>query len=375
MTSVVISGSGVSLPPNVLDNAALVAAFNARAEAYNQLHADAIAAGQVSPRPLSSAAFIEKASGIYQRHLVSAQGLLGPGPLIPEFPHRDESECSLQAELGIAAARQALAAAQLTAADIDTVIAASSAFQRQFPALSIEIQQALGIQGHAYDMNVACSSGVFALSNARDALVAGSSRRVLLVVPEIPSGYVAWEDRDSHFIFGDVGVALVIERRDTCRIPQPFEIKHTQLFTQFSQAIRLDTGHLTHAILPRPTARETLFRQEGRRVFKEVCGAVASLIHEQLVGQGLTGQDLSCLWLHQANANMNDYIARKVLGDPYDPARAPTVLATIGNTASAGSLVAFDAHRAEVPAGGWAVMAAFGAGYSIGSVLLRRCDD
>jgi beta-ketodecanoyl-[acyl-carrier-protein] synthase len=77
-------------------------------------------------------------------------------------------------------------------------------------------------------------------------------------------------------------------------------------------------------------------------------------------------------WLHQANLNMNLLIARKLLGRDAEPHEAPVILDTYANTSSAGSVIAFHKHQDDLPAGSLGVLSSFGAGYSIGSVILRR---
>src|SRR3546814_12442011 len=94
--------------------------------------------------------------------------------------------------MGVAAATQALERAGRTAADVDFVIAACSNMPRAYPALSVAIQNLLGIQGFAYDMNVACASAAFGIQAAVDAVRRGSARAVLGVHPEMFSGHLKW---------------------------------------------------------------------------------------------------------------------------------------------------------------------------------------
>ena len=97
---------------------------------------------------------------------------------------------------------------------IGAVLCAASNMQRAYPAMSIEVQAALGLEGFAFDMNVACSSATFGIKTATDYVNTGSLDAVLVVNPEICSGHLNFRDRDSHFIFGDVATAVIVERGD-----------------------------------------------------------------------------------------------------------------------------------------------------------------
>lgn len=372
MSGVVISGTGLFTPPETISNAELVASFNTWAELHNREHAEAIAAGELAPVQPSSSAFIEKASGIRSRHVIDRQGILDPARMVPRIPERHDDAPSIQCEIGTAAARGAMQQANKSPGDIDAVIVACSNLQRPYPAIAIEIQHALGIDGYAFDMNVACSSATFGLQQARDAILAGSARSVVIVNPEICSGHLNFRDRDSHFIFGDVCTALLVEREDTATGSACFGIVDSVLQTRFSNNIRNNFGFLNRAAPEGMDQRDKLFVQEGRKVFKEVCPAVAAQIGAQLERLSIVPNQLRRLWLHQANLGMNQLIARKVLGRDASEMEAPTILDEYANTSSAGSVIAFHRYRADLDSGDLGVICSFGAGYSIGSVVLRR---
>ena len=112
MTHVVITGTGLYTPEHAIDNAALVAAFNAWVDAENEQHAEAIARGEREPLAHSSSEFIEKASGIKSRYVLDASGILDPQRLRPKLPQRGNDEPSIQCEMAAVAARQALSAAK-----------------------------------------------------------------------------------------------------------------------------------------------------------------------------------------------------------------------------------------------------------------------
>ena len=371
MHSVAISSTGLYIPPDVITNEELVIAFNRFAELENAAHAAEIAAGTRQPVPLSSIEFIEKASGIKRRYVMEKTGVLDPQRMRPRFKARPDTETSLMAEIAVAAAREAMTRAGKTAADIDGVICACANLQRAYPAMAVEIQTALGIQGFGFDMNVACSSATFAIEMAVNAVKTGSARAVLIVDPEITSSHLAWKDRDCHFIFGDVCTAILVERLENAP-SGAFEVLGTRLFTTFSNAIRNNAGFMSSSEDRDPQDRDQLFYQEGRKVFKEVCPLAAQHITSHLAEHGLVPTGVRRFWLHQANLSMNQLISRKLLGRDATREEAPVILDEFANTASAGSIIAFHRHHDDIQAGEAGVICSFGAGYSIGSVVVRR---
>ena len=370
MAHAAIVGTGLYTPENSISNEELVSSFNAYVDAYNETHAEAIASGGHVPLAHSSPDFISKASGIQSRYVVNKSGILDPQRMVPSIPERPNDAWSIQCEMAVAASNEALRQAGLQASDIDAVIVACSNLQRAYPAIAIEVQDALGIQGFAFDMNVACSSATFGIAQACGAIRDGIAKRVLMVNPEICSGHLNFTDRDSHFIFGDVCTAVIIE--DASLRESGFLVRDTKLKTMFSNNIRNNFGFLNRTDESGFGSRDKLFIQEGRKVFKEVCPAVAQLITEQLESNTLEPAAIKRMWLHQANLNMNDLIARKVLGRTPDSAEAPVILDEYANTSSAGSVIAFHKHNQDLKTGDLGVLCSFGAGYSIGSVLLEK---
>ncbi len=373
MEKAVISATGVFTPELSISNAELVAAFNAWAEAENTRNVARIAAGEMELIGPSSEEFIVKASGIERRHVLNKSGVLDPAIMHPVLPERSDDQISVMAEMAVSAANEALAKAGKSAADIDGVICAASNHERAYPAIAIEVQQALGIKGFGFDMNVACSSATFAIQTAADMVRAGSARAILIVNPEICSAHLEWRDRDCHFIFGDVCTAIIVERANLAKSSHQFEIISTKLITEFSNNIRNNNGFLRRTREGHMAdRRDMLFRQEGRKVFKQVVPMVSELILTHLAANGLKPDQLARLWLHQANKAMNDFIGAKVLGRTPEPHEQPNILQDYANTSSAGSIVAFSKYSDDLAKGSLGVICSFGAGYSAGSVIVRK---
>tara|TARA_B100001179_G_scaffold231959_1_gene223311 strand:- start:1425 stop:2549 length:1125 start_codon:yes stop_codon:yes gene_type:complete len=367
----VISATGLFTPEDSISNEELVASFNEYVRRHNETNAAAIESGQMDALTESSVEFIEKASGIKARHVMAKEPVLNPEVMAPRWPQRSNDELSLLAEIGVKAARQALENAGRKVEDVDAVLCAASNMERPYPAMAIEIQQELGIDGFGFDMNVACSSATFGIQTAADYIRSGNAKSVLVVSPEITSGHLNWRDRDSHFIFGDVATAVLVE--DAALAPaQHWDIVGTKLKTVFSNNIRNNFGFLNRAYPEDAEGPDKLFVQEGRKVFKEVVPMVAKMIVDEAERLDIDPQGLRRLWLHQANAGMNRLIAQRVLGHEATEDESPTVLDTYGNTSSAGSIIAFHLHNGDLKAGDTGLICSFGAGYSAGTVFVRK---
>ena len=374
MEQIVISGTGVFTPEESITNKELVESYNKYAEHYNQKNKKDIDLGKKAALDLSNEEFIFNASGIKNRYVMDKKGILDPEIMHPILDKRSDDQPSILAEMSVKAAKQALDNSGKTSNDIDAVITACSNLERAYPAISIEVQELLGIKGFAFDMNVACSSATFAIQAAADMIRSGSAKTILIVDPEICSGHLDFKDRDCHFIFGDVCTAMILESKDTAKSDNCFEILSTKCITQFSNNIRNNFGFLNNAKKSSPLDRDLLFMQQGRKVFKEVVPMVSQLIIDHLQEEQINTDEIKRLWLHQANKSMNDFIGKKVLGRAPENHEQPNILQDYANTSSAGSIIAFSLFSEDMKKNEIGVLCSFGAGYSAGSVILKKTN-
>ena len=373
MTKVQISGTGLYTPKEILTNDELVKSYNSFVDEFNLENKDKIDKGEIDELQKSNTEFIEKASGVKSRYVQNKSGILDTKFMRPRLRERSESELSNLAEMGVAAAKQAIKNANISADKIDAVIVACSNLERPYPAIAIEIQNALNINGFAFDMNVACSSATFGIQTIFDMIKSGSIRSALMVNPEICSGHLNFKDRDCHFIFGDVATAVIIEEFDEkSTSPNTYEILGTKLYTEFSNNIRNNYGFLNSSSPEGVDQPDKLFHQNGRQVFKEVVPKVASLIKDHLETNNIEVKDIKAMYLHQANENMNRLISKYILGEEATRDFAPIVLDEYANTSSAGSIIAFHKHNQSLKENDLAIICSFGAGYSIGNVIVRK---
>ncbi len=373
-----IVGTGVFIPEAEITNAEIVASYNAYVAEENARRAKT---GETPLEP-SDAGFIEQASGIKARHVLEKDGVLDPKRMVPDIPDRPDDALSVQAEFAVRSAERALDAAGVDAASIDLVICSAAHHQRPYPAIAIEVQKHLGCGGGAFDMNVACSATTFALHLAANMIVSGGARRVLVTCPEIMSGHLNYRDRSTHFIFGDASASIVLEATDAATASGRdggtgegqgrWEILHSDIWTEFSSNIRSNFGFLNRADPSTQFDADKLVTQSGHKVFKEVTLATEKFVNGFLADAGITADDLARLWLHQANLKMDDLVAHRILGRAFERGEVPIVLDKYGNTAAPGSLIAFHETNDDLPSGTLGLICSFGAGYSIGALLVRK---
>jgi beta-ketodecanoyl-[acyl-carrier-protein] synthase len=370
-TGTSITGHASWHPPTHLGNDELCAAFNEFVRRDNAKNAEAITAGKQEPLRESEPEWVVKASGILKRYVEDKTGLIDPERMCPNIPDRPDEQLSIQAEYAINAARPALEKAGRAPEDVDLIVLGCSNLQRMFPSLAIEVQNALGTHGFAFDVTLGCSAGTCAIHLAAQSVRGGQAKCALVVDPELTTGQMNWRDRDSHFIFGDASAALVIEPIERAK-PGSWEILSTRMGSKYSTYLRNNRGYLDRCDPVDGAHADKLFYQQGRKVFKEVVPLASKFIADHVVANDLEPSQIGRYWLHQANVNMNELIAKRILGREATRQEAPIILDEYGNTASAGSLIAFSKYSDDLPAGSYGVIASFGAGYSLGSLVLRR---
>ncbi|MES2211994.1 MAG: beta-ketoacyl-ACP synthase III [Pseudomonadota bacterium] len=365
----VLLGTGIYLPEPVISNEDLVASFNAHVQEWNAAHQKDIDAGTCVAKKESSAAFIEQASGIKQRHFIERSGILDTQRMRPHLKPRADDALSLAAEFCVRAAESLLAEHSDLKSCIDLTIVSCGNPQRPYPSISIEVQHHFQLPGAAFDMNAACSSTTFGLHMARNAILAGTARAVLVISPEICSAQLDFSDRDSHFIFGDGCVAVLVCNADLIKQHQGFAILDSQIATQYSNTIRCNFGYINRL---EDVFTPPFFRQEGRKVMKDVVPWVSGRLIEQCKNLGMSTESISRLWLHQANRYINNMVVSRFWGRDATAAEAPLTLERYGNTSSTGSLMSFHEHHQDLSKDSYGLLVSFGAGYSMGSLLLKK---
>ncbi len=294
----------------------------------------------------TSDAWIAQRTGIRQRHIA------GDG--------------ETTASLGEAAAREALADAELTAADLDLVILATSTPNNTFPATAVDIQERLGMHhGFAFDMQAVCSGFVYALTTADLYLRGGHAKRVLVIGSETFSRILDWTDRSTCVLFGDGAGALVLEADEGGGTLADRGV--------IAASLRSDGTHRSKLYVdggPSTTGTVGVLRMEGREVFKHAVGMITDVVEATFAQAGITAGDLDWFVPHQANKRIIDASAKK-LG--IAEGKVVITVDRHGNTSAASVPLALAeaVKDGRIRKGQLVLLEAMGGGFTWGAVLLR----
>ncbi len=306
-----------------------------------------VANADLPPELDTSDAWIVERTGIRARHIAGA----------------GETTASLAAD----AARAALAAAGLDAADIGLIILATATPDNSFPASATKVQALLGIADcAAFDVAAVCSGFIYALSIADAMMRGGHARHALVIGAETFSRIVDWDDRATCVLFGDGAGAVVLAAGEPeSGTAPPRGILATKLHAAgaFGDLLFVDGG-------PSTTGTVGKLRMQGREVFRHAVTNLAAVLGEVLAMAGLTSADVDWVVPHQANARIIDATARK-LG--LDPARVVLTVGDHANTSAASVPLALDVavRDGRIGAGDLVVMEAMGGGLTWGAAVVR----
>ncbi|MDD9909402.1 MAG: ketoacyl-ACP synthase III [Ahrensia sp.] len=318
----VIIGSGAALPRNAVSN------------------------DELAKRVDTSDEWIRQRTGIEQRYIADA----------------DETTASL----GEAAARKALADADVSIEDIDLIICATSTPDNTFPATAVNIQHRLGMtHGAAFDMQAVCSGFVFAVTTANTYIMSGQADRVLVIGAETFSRILDWEDRTTCVLFGDGAGAVVLEAQEGVGLSNDRGVLTSHLRSDGSHRDKLyvDGG-------PSTTATVGHLRMQGREVFKHAVAMITDVIEDAFAATGLSADDIDWFIPHQANRRIIDASAKKL---NIAPEKVVITVSQHGNTSAASIPLAIDSarHDGRLKKGDLVLLEAMGGGFTWGSVLVR----
>ena len=279
---------------------------------------------------------------------------------------RIAAEGETTSDMGLAAARAALAAAGVDAQSIDLIVLATSTPDNTFPASAVSVQAGLGMtHGAAFDLQAVCSGFVFALATVDGLIKTGGFKRALVIGSETFSRILDWEDRGTCVLFGDGAGAVVVEAQmqPGTREDRGILTSHLRSDGRYKSKLYVDGG---------PSSTQTVghLRMEGRAVFKHAVAMVTDVIEEAFKATGYTAEDVDWFVPHQANKRIIDDTAKK-LG--LAPEKVILTVDRHGNTSAASIPLALSVAIADgrIKRGDLVMLEAMGGGFTWGSALVR----
>jgi len=318
----VVLGVGAYLPQKVLTNADLAKIVDTSDE------------------------WIQQRTGIRERH-IAADG-------------------ELTSDLATAAARAALANANLEASDIDMIVMATATPDNTFPAAAVTVQEKLGItRGSAFDVQAVCSGFIYGLTTADAMIRAGHAEKVLVIGAETFSRILDWTDRATCVLFGDGAGAVVLGRTigSGTTADRGLLSSHLRSDGRYRDKLYVDGG-------PSSTGTVGHLRMEGREVYKHAVAKIGDVIEDAFLATGMTAADVDWFVPHQANVRIIDSTAVK-FGIPLE--RVVRTVDRHGNTSAASIPLALAEASSDgrIQPGDLLLLEAMGGGFTWGASILR----
>jgi 3-oxoacyl-[acyl-carrier-protein] synthase III len=272
-------------------------------------------------------------------------------------------------DLGLQAAKRALAERKIAADDLDAIIVATVTPDMLFPCSACLVQHKLGAkQVWGFDLNAACSSFVYALQVGSQFISSGAHKKVMVIGADVMSSIIDYTDRATCVIFGDGAGAVIVEAADDSLglIDFLHEVDGSGGCSLFMPG----GGSLNPATHETVEQRMHYVHQDGQAVFKFAVRKMAELCEKLLQRNGLTGKDVDVFIPHQANRRIISATAER-LGMPME--KVIIDIDRYGNTTSATIPLAMNTARQEgkLKKGDLVLLAAVGAGFTVGTTLLR----
>ncbi|GMR20544.1 MAG: ketoacyl-ACP synthase III [Gammaproteobacteria bacterium] len=312
--------------------------------------------GSYLPEKILTNADLEKLVDTSDEWIVSRTGIQER-----RIAAEDQQTCDLAEQ----AARHAMEAANVTAADLDLIIVATTTPDRVFPSTACLLQERLGNHGAiAFDLQAVCTGFVYALSVAEKFIRTGAAGKALVIGAETLSRIIDWEDRSTCVLFGDGAGAVVIEASDEPGIIST----HLHADGQYKELLTVPVG-VSSNIKAIQQGKATI-QMLGNEVFKMAVNTLGSIVDETLDANHLGKTDIDWFVPHQANIRIINATARKL------KMNMDHVVVTVhkhGNTSAASIPLAFDeaVRDGRIKRGEKVLMEAFGGGFTWGSVLLN----
>jgi len=276
--------------------------------------------------------------------------------------------------MAVEAAKMALRQKNISAAEIDLIIVATTTPDMTVPPTAAFVQKELkAVNCWGFDLNGACSGFLFALATGAQFIESGRHRKVLVIGADKMSAIVDYQDRNTCVLFGDAGGAVLLEPARKKDLGVKDYILH--LDGSGSAYLRIAAGgSLFPTTLETVANRMHYLYQDGKTVFKFAVIGMTEVVAEILEKNGLSASDIKLFIPHQANFRIIDAVAKKI---GLRPDQVMLNIEKYGNTTAATIPLAMsEAYQQKLmQKGDWIVISAFGAGFTWGSLLLRWALD
>ncbi len=284
------------------------------------------------------------------------------------------SETTATSDLSIQAAKQALAAAELPASELDVIIVATCTPDHFFPSVACLVQKALGAKkAAAFDVSAACSGFLYALSVGKSLIESGAHKKTLIIGADLLSKFTDWKDRSTCVLFGDGAGAMVLESDETNGPSTSPTILAVDLGADGSETdiLKIPGGGSRH-----PMSEESFkefppyIHMDGKEVYKHAVTRMIETAGKALAKCGKKPEDLSLLIPHQANLRIIESIAKRM---QLPMEKVFLNIHKYGNMSAATTIVALDEarRRGQLKAGDVVELIAFGAGLTWGAAVIQ----
>lgn len=265
----------------------------------------------------------------------------------------DESTC----DLAKIASKNALEMAGIDVSELDLIILATTTPDKIFPATATILQNALGANCPAFDLQSVCAGFIFALTTAEQYIKTGAANKVLVVGSETLSRIVDWNDRGTAILFGDGAGAVVLEGSEETGI------LHSKLFSdgRYLSSLQVSNNRINEV---------GVIEMAGNAVFKIAVSRLSTLAEDTLKACNMTAAELDWMVPHQANIRIISAVAKRIK-TPMD--KVIVTLPKHGNTSAASIPLALDVavRDGRIHKGQKLLLEGIGGGFSWGSVLLQ----
>ncbi len=273
-------------------------------------------------------------------------------------------------ELGVDAAKNALAKSDIKADDIELIIVATSAPSQLYPAMGCRIQAELGIPNNipAFDITAACTGLIYALSIARGYIASGMYKNILIVATDNNSKLLDWSDRSCSILFGDgAGAMVVTASEDGVDDIISIDIKSDG---SIGNIIEFNLAGKNCPLVEPNTEKPQFITMNGKEVYRFVARVLPEYVEQLVANAGMKNEDIDYLIPHQANLRIIQAVQER-LG--YSEDKVITNIERFGNTSAASIPLALveSVEQGKVKLGSTAILTGFGAGMTWGGAIVR----